>query len=99
MTVAELLDRVSSAELTEWVAYERMTGPLGQQRDDMNAGIITAMIANVNRKKGSRERKPAEFIPRWDRPKARTPNQMANALKTMTRKLGGKIRRPGDDEG
>lgn len=40
MTVAEMLARISSYELTEWAAYEQMTGPLGPSwRDDVLAAI------------------------------------------------------------
>lgn len=40
MTVAELLSRISSWELSEWMAYEDATGPLDNRwRDDMLARI------------------------------------------------------------
>ncbi|MGW2545167.1 phage tail assembly protein T, partial [Kitasatospora sp. NPDC001574] len=29
------LDRISSAELTDWIAYERITGPIGPERGDV----------------------------------------------------------------
>lgn len=40
MTVNELLTRVSSYELTQWMAFERVNGPLGRQySEDMLANI------------------------------------------------------------
>lgn len=40
MTVDELLRKISSRELTEWAAFERINGPLGSQYgDDMLANI------------------------------------------------------------
>lgn len=40
MTVNDLLNKMSSYELTEWMAFERVNGPLGQQySDDMSANI------------------------------------------------------------
>lgn len=41
MTVAELLERVSSAELGEWKAFERSHGPLGRgYAEEMLAAIL-----------------------------------------------------------
>ena len=47
MTVAELGQRMSSAELSEWALYFELE-PLGGD-DEWRAGQITSMIANVNR--------------------------------------------------
>lgn len=40
MTVNDLLNKVSSYELSQWMAFEKVNGPLGQQySDDMSANI------------------------------------------------------------
>lgn len=40
MTVGELLDRIDAKEITEWMAYELVTGPLDSKySDDMLANI------------------------------------------------------------
>ncbi len=40
MTVNELLTKLSSYELSQWMAFERVNGPLGRQYgDDMAANI------------------------------------------------------------
>lgn len=96
MPVGRLLESISAAELTEWAAYEHIAGPLGPARGDLHAGIVASTIANVNRAKRGRVFRPADFIPRFDRPRAQTPNQMANFLKALTLRLGGKIRRQED---
>lgn len=87
MTVTELLARIPAAELTDWAAYERLSGTLGPERADLHAGIIAAVIANVNRAKGGRRFRPADFIPTWDRPGASTPQQMATLLKSWSKKI------------
>jgi hypothetical protein len=47
MTKSEMLERISSYELTEWAAYEMKNGPLGSQwRDDMTASIHELLQAN-----------------------------------------------------
>ncbi|MGH7341914.1 MAG: phage tail assembly protein T [Candidatus Rokuibacteriota bacterium] len=96
--MAELLARCSASELTEWAAYERIAGPLGAERGDVQAAIVASTIANVNRGKKSRRFMPKDFIPRWDRSGsgARTPEAMRNMLIAMTRRLGGKVLDRGD---
>jgi hypothetical protein len=46
--VRELLARIDSAELTEWMAYERLE-PFGGRGDDLRIGSTVAAIYNVNR--------------------------------------------------
>lgn len=44
MTVAEMLDRISSHELTEWQAYEMKNGPLGGgYADHMLAAVVEGL--------------------------------------------------------
>lgn len=66
-TVAELLARVSSRELSEWMAFEKVHGPIGQYRDDIHTAMIAQKI--VQMLKDPKRGKPPElkdFIPRWD---------------------------------
>lgn len=97
MTVEELLARISSAELTDWIVYERIAGPLGPARGDTQAGVVASTIANVNRGKNGKKYKPADFIPQWSRPGARTPGQMRTKLIELTRLFGGRIKGEGGD--
>ena len=53
MTVRELLARIDSKELSEWMAYYELN-PFGTVRDDLQAGIIASTIANVNRGKNDK---------------------------------------------
>lgn len=48
MTVRELLERTTSQELAEWMAYDRLD-PFSEERADLRSGIIASIIANVNR--------------------------------------------------
>jgi hypothetical protein len=65
-----LLSRVSSTELAEWSAYEALTGPIGQRRDDMLTAQVVLALVSVFRdpKKGS-EPKIEDFIPVWNSPR------------------------------
>ncbi len=62
MTVRELLQRMDSRELSEWLAYDRIE-PIGAVRSDLGAGIISATIANCHRGKRSQPYTPADFMP------------------------------------
>lgn len=87
MTVAELLARISSRELTEWAVYERRAGPLGGRRGDIQAAIITAAIYNVNRKKGSKPIDPEKLLPKWDDYQSET--DMWDAIRAANADMGG----------
>ena len=62
MTVRELLSRVDSRELAEWVAYNSLD-PIGNFRSDLQSGIIASTIANVNRGKNTNPFSPQDFMP------------------------------------
>ena len=66
--MAELEATMSSRELSEWMAYERVDGPVGPQREDLRAGIIAATVANCHRSKGVAF-KPTDFMPYYERPR------------------------------
>lgn len=92
MTVRELLSRISSRELTEWMAYERITGPLDPRlRADISAGIVAATVANSS---GSKKKlKPADFVPRWFKRK-KTPEEIWQDALKANAALGGIVRTP-----
>jgi hypothetical protein len=83
MTVAELLERVSSKELTEWLAYYGLE-PFGAERNDLGHAITASTIANANRGKQKRPFKVEEFMPKFDKPKGQTPEQMIQFAAMMT---------------
>ena len=62
MTVRELLQRIDSRELTEWIAYDTVE-PIGAVRTDLSAGIISSTIANCHRGKNTQAFTPMDFMP------------------------------------
>jgi hypothetical protein len=62
MTVAELLERMSSAEFNEWMAYS-MLEPFGPLREDSRSTVAALVVANALRKKDSRAVEAEEFFP------------------------------------
>lgn len=90
MTVADLLARISSRELSEWMAYERIAGPLGGRRHDVLAGIIAATIANTNRGKGRPPASVSKFVPEWDdHPAPPPPEELLAKARQINAALGG----------
>jgi hypothetical protein len=56
---------MSSPELTEWIAFERIAGPVVvAERIDLGAALVALMVAKLGGYKG---RRLDEFLPRWDR--------------------------------
>jgi hypothetical protein len=83
-----MLADMDSDEITEWMAYEQVTGPLGPARHDLLHGIQTAVIANTAIAKG-RKAKPTDYIPEWDRNAEPDWEQMLATAKALTSRLGG----------
>ena len=67
MTVSRLLAETTSAELTEWAVFYEME-PFGPERGDLQAGIVAATVANVNRD-AKKQKKPYtahDFMPKFE---------------------------------
>lgn len=94
-TVKELLARIDSTELTAWEAYEKVAGPIGQERDDFLFAMLCSVIANANRGKRSKPFEAKQFMPKWDpdAPPERRPElsgeEMLRAVKRAHKALGG----------
>lgn len=68
MTVDELLGKVSSQELTEWMAFERLNGPIDPyERLDRAAALIAERVTYMlSSPKGRKKIKGIEqFVPKW----------------------------------
>ncbi len=61
MTVKELLGRITSAELSEWMVYNKLE-PFGENIADIRSGMIASTIANCNRGKNQKPFKVDDFI-------------------------------------
>lgn len=67
------------------MAYERVAGPLGPERDDILTALLATVVHNVFAKKG---KKVKDFLPEWDR-KPQTPEDMLHTLRHLNRIYGG----------
>lgn len=94
MTVDELLARVSSRELSEWIAYSNLE-PWGEKRADLRAGIVASTVANTarDRKKRGKPFSPAEFMPDFDAKEQKQTMEQQQEIARMFARAGlGKIK-------
>lgn len=97
MTVARLQAEMSSRELSEWMAFERLEGPLGSSRSDVQAAVIAATVANAARPKNAAPARVSDFMPDWDgqtRP-AQSEEGMLAKVRAANAALGGTESRRG----
>ena len=96
MTRAELLNRISSHELTEWMVYGQIE-PFGQETQYFGPAITSSILANVNRKKGTKPAKVDDFMPKFEQVKQTAGEQLQFAA-MMTSAMGGQdLRKPTED--
>ena len=100
MTVAELLARISSRELSEWAAFFALE-PFGYEADLHGSAITSSVIANSTRtKKGQKIWKPDDFLPRPAAPVHKaTGKQFFSSLKDFLKSSHGNNRRPASKTG
>jgi len=87
---------MSSVEFAEWLAFQRLEGPLGPERDDWRAAMIASVVANANRdrKRSARAYEPRDFIPDWtggERPRLH-PLEVAEKVKRAFAGIARKAR-------
>ena len=70
-----LTQMLTSAQITEWMAYRSLCGGWGDERADVHAALIARTVAEVNRNPRARKRpyRLEEFLLR--RRETRTPEQ------------------------
>ncbi len=78
MTVAEMLARISSAELTEWMAFAQLE-PFGGDVPFLGSAIVASTFANANRKQNSTALKVSDFMPQWKTKSQTTGEQIGMA--------------------
>jgi len=89
MTVGELKERLSSSELTEWMAYFSLE-PFGYELDNYRTGVIAATIANTT--PGIKKTyKPSDFFPQ--EMKTDTPDVMEEKVKMLAKVMNSKRRK------
>lgn len=83
-----------ASEIAQWKAYEQVTGPLGTERADLHMAILAAVVANTASR---RKRKPADFLPKWDRSRQQSWQEQLQIVKTLHRRMSGTTKAGGSD--
>lgn len=109
MPVGEMLERMSSSELSEWMAFFSIEGPTGEERADWRAGMVASTIANVNRdsKRQKRPYKPEDFMPKYEQQAITADTQerpqadpgLLGFVRGMQRRMGGRLTIEGGADG
>lgn len=74
---------MSAAEVAEWIAYERVNGPmLAHERLEVMFAALCSLLARAN----GHDTSPEDFLPFREKP-AQTPEAMIATLESI---LGGK---------
>lgn len=82
---------MSSSELTEWMVYEKISGPLGRRRQDINAALIAATIVNTNRGKKGKRVQISDFLIEYERVSRRkTPQELLETIQGITAAFEGR---------
>ena len=87
LPVRDLLARIGSDELTEWMAFYQME-PFGDFRADVRSGIVAATFANAHRSRDAKPFTPEDFMPFVDKQIEKQPTKQeakinATRLKAM----------------
>jgi len=90
MTVAEMLARMSSRELSEWQAYDRLE-PVGEWRGDWRAAMLASTFVNMWRSRDDEPARPDDFMPFVPKPEA-VP-QEPDRMKRMAREIDAAARK------
>lgn len=77
---------LTSKQIAEWKAYS-VIEPFGPQAHHLQSGIIAHVIANTNRKKGSKPFRPEDFALGFENPdkikfKDRAPETVKSVIKS-----------------
>ena len=87
MTKKEVLTRMDSYEIQEWIEYSKVE-PL-EYRADLRAGMICAVVANAHRGKG-KPFKPEDFMPEIAKKKEQSWQQQKAVVEMLNAAFGGK---------
>lgn len=84
---------MSSDEISYWKAYEQLTGPLGQERDDVLAALIAERVTSMLAGDKSKKVDVKDFIPQWGGKNSSTkpldPHEFKKRLLLFNKKFEG----------
>ena len=66
MPIGRLLQELTSAELTEYMAFDRIE-PFGEPRADLRAGIVASAVVNHSMSPPKTASRPVDFMPVYNK--------------------------------
>lgn len=79
---------MSSREVSEWMAYEKVTGPLGPERQDHLSALSAYYIASAL---GVKKLRVDKLLPKWDRSSGMKWQDFKAYAEAITRQQGGRV--------
>lgn len=108
------MDQITSAQFSEWEAYDKLD-PIGSWRSDFNAAHIISTMTNIANSIYHEEGKPLiqttidEFMPIWDKeerkkrkiktPEKQSPETLKDALLSFARSHNARLEKQNGQEG
>jgi hypothetical protein len=91
MTRAEMMERMSSRELSEWQLFAK-SEPFGSEADYIGHAITAQTIANVNRPEGQSPYEIDDFMPKFDDTgNEMTPEEQTQYFVMLAEAFGGQV--------
>ena len=88
-SVEEIGKRISSKEMTEWIAFFKLE-PFGGHADDARFARLQCLLANIHRDpKKSRVFRPNQFMPDYER-RAKTSQELLRTVEMLNTAFGGR---------
>jgi len=81
-TVRELLERVDSREISEWMAFAKVE-PFGEERADIRSAIIACTMANMWLGKNQKPYKITDFMPKFEPDEPQSTADMDKILRQL----------------
>jgi hypothetical protein len=83
-----MLRRMSADELTEWQAYEKVTGPLGAERLDVLATLVAYYVVTAL---GAKNARLDRMLPQWERKPDQSWQSMKLIVEALNRQFDGTV--------
>ena len=61
MPVGEAMDRITSAEFAEWIAYDRIS-PIGELRADLRSAMLLTLLTNALSDEKAKAARVEDFV-------------------------------------
>lgn len=93
MTPNEILARHNSRELSEWIAFDRIS-PFGDKRADVRTGVLGSTMVNIWKGRGGKPAEIEDFIPDFTKNRGRkkqTWEDQKKIVEMMNAAFGGKV--------